>query len=190
MSRDRAIQQLRERIEREARSRPPPPPLTPRKHARIEAYRTFTRIFSQAVSSLAVADPKGVNAVFEPDMAAADLGREARAALAASRFIPPDHPEYHSLIRFPTEEETGALEARNRAVAGVKTRAALYKGAGYVALRMTEGVIEVVALRYRGRGHWEGIRGSTPQQLPETVTDDEFGAAILAAIDRSRRASR
>jgi len=190
MSRERAIQQLREGIDREARSRPKPPPLPPTKHAGIEAYRTFTRIYSLAVYSLAVVDPKGYDAVFVPDMAAADLGREARAALAASGFIPPDHPEYHSLIRFPTEEETGALEARDMAVAGVKTRAALYKGAGYVALRMKEGVIEVVALRYRGHGHWEGIRGYTPQQLPETVTDDAFGAAILAAIDRSRRASR
>jgi len=190
MSRERAIQQLRERFDREARSRPPPPPPTPTKHAGIEAYRTFTRIFSQAVSSLAVHDPEGYNKAFEPDMAAADLGREARAALAASRFIPPDHPEYHSLIRFPTEEETGALEARDMAIAGVKTRAALYKGAGSVALEMKEGVIEVVGLRYRGHGHWEGIRGYTPQKVSETVTDDELGAAILAAIDRSRRASR
>ncbi|WP_169738511.1 contact-dependent growth inhibition system immunity protein [Afifella pfennigii] len=187
-SRERAIEQLRARIRRERRFEPKPPPPRQRKQAQVRGYRFFTRILSQAVYRSAHPDPAGYNNVFRPQMTDVDLGREARAALAASRFIAPDHPEWDSVIRFPTDDEIQAFEAREKALAGVKTQKALYGGAGLVALELQDGALEVDALRYAGRGGWEGIPGIQPTVLPESVSDAELGAAINAALEKSRNA--
>ncbi|NKB26828.1 MAG: DUF1436 family protein [Rhodobacteraceae bacterium] len=121
-------------------------------------------------------------------MNAFDIGREARKALLASRFIAPDHPELDEVMRFPTADEIKAAQEDNKARAGVKTLKALFNGAGNVSLQLQEVQIEITPWRYRGRGHWEGIRGHADTVLPEGVSDEALGKAILDALDVSRSA--
>lgn len=122
------------------------------------------------------------------DLTALEIGGHARAALLASRFITPEHPEWDDVIRFPTTEELNAYEEADKARAGVKTLKALFNGAGHVSLKLQGGKIEIKPTRYRGRGHWEGFRGHEDTVLPEDVSDEAFGKAILDALDISRSA--
>lgn len=170
--------------ERKKRSKPP----KESKNAQVKAYRKFTQINSQAVHGVAYGDPKGYEDYFPPEMSAHDIGREARKALLASRFITPDHPEWDAVMRFPTKEEIKASEEADKARAGVKTLKALFNGAGHVSLRLQDGQIEIRPSRYRGRGHWEGIRGHEDTVLAGNVSDEEFGGAILDALEVSRNA--
>ena len=158
------------------------------KDAIINAHRAFTKIISFAVYRSGCPDPKGYNEYHGPNMNAEDIGREARAALMASRFITPDHPEWESVMRFPTKEELKALDEADKARAGVKTLKALYNGAGSVTLTLQDAKIRLKPWRYRGRSSWEGIRGHEDTVLPEDVSDEAFGKAILDALDISRSA--
>ena len=175
---------LAEAAERKKHTKPP----RASKQAIINAHRAFTNIVSFAVYRRGCPDPKGYNTYFAPDMSAKDIGRETRAALAASRIIGPDHPEWDDVMRFPTSEEIKALEDADKARAGVKTLKALYNGAGSVTLNLQDAQIKIKPWRYRGRSSWEGIRGHDDTILPEDVTDDVFGKAILDALDISRSA--
>ena len=179
-----ATKRRKEREERRKTIKPP----AKRKQAMIKRYRSFTRIFSQAVYGASYPDPKGYSQYFDADLSAEEMGREARAALMASRFIDPEHPEWDEVIRIPTKEEFDAWDDANKARAGVKTLKALYNGAGNVSLGLQDGTIEISPWRYRGRGHWEGIRGQEDVVLPEGVSDDALGQAILSALEISRNA--
>tara|TARA_R110002051_G_C8573891_1_gene476236 strand:+ start:121 stop:690 length:570 start_codon:yes stop_codon:yes gene_type:complete len=172
--------------EAEQKKRAKPPKVS--KDAIINAHRAFTKIVSFAVYRSGCPDPKGYNEYLEPNMNAEDIGREARAALMASRFITPDHPEWESIMRFPTKEEIKALDEAEKARAGVKTLKALYNGAGSVTLTLQDAKIRLKPWRYRGRSSWEGIRGHEDTVLPEDVSDEAFGKAILDALDVSRSA--
>lgn len=149
-----------------------------KKCASVIAYSKFIDIASYAVYRSACRDPKGYQEYLTPDIAAPDLGREARKALMASRFITPKHPEWDAIMRFPTKEETKASEEANKARAGVKTRKALFNGAGCVTLRLRDAQIEISPLRYLGRGGWEGIRGQDDIFLPEDVSNGDFGVKL------------
>lgn len=173
-----------EAAERKKRVKPP----KESKDAIINAHRAFTKIVSFAVYRSGCPDPKGYNEYHAPNMNAEDIGREARAALMASRFITPDHPEWDSIMRFPTKEEIKALDEAEKARAGVKTLKALYNGAGSVTLTLQDAKIKLKPWRYRGRSSWEGIRGHEDAVLPEDVSDEAFGKAILDALDISRSA--
>ena len=173
-----------EAAERKRRSKPP----KESKAALVTAYRKFTKIVSQAVYRSGCRDPKGNENCFPSDMNAFDIGREARTALLASRFIAPAHPEWDEVMRFPTADEIKAAQEDNKARAGVKTLKALFNGAGNVSLRLQEGQIEITPWRYRGSGHWEGIRGHEDTVLPEDVSDEAFGKAVMDALDISRSA--
>ena len=117
---------LAEAAERKKRSKPP----KESKDAQVTAYRQFTKINSQAVYRGGCYDPKGYENYFPSEMNAHDIGREARVALLASRFITPDHPEWNEVMRFPTVDEIRAAQEANKARAGVKTLKALFSGAG------------------------------------------------------------
>ncbi|NKB26827.1 MAG: DUF1436 family protein [Rhodobacteraceae bacterium] len=173
-----------EAAERKKRAKPP----KVSKDAIINAHRAFTNIVSFAVYRRGCPDPKGNNEYLAPNMNAEDIGREARAALMASRFITPDHPEWDSIMRWPTPEEIKALNEADKARAGVKTLKALYNGAGSVTLTLKDANIRLKPWRYRGRSSWEGIRGHEDTVLPEDVSDEAFGKAILDALDISRAA--
>ncbi|WP_414831885.1 contact-dependent growth inhibition system immunity protein [Afifella sp. YEN Y35] len=188
MNRERAIEQLRARILRERRFEPKPSPPKERKRAKIHAFLTHTLIFSQAVYSSVHADPDGYDKRFPPEMPAAEIGREAREALQASRFITPDHPEWERLIRFGSDEEIRADVAREMAHARVRTQKALFEGSGSVSLTLQDGRISVDPWRYAGRGTWEPVPGIKPTILPESVSDEDLGAAINAALEVSRNA--
>jgi CDI immunity protein len=176
MSIEKAVKSMRPRKLKPA---PPPPE---RKQATIYAFRRFTWILSHAVYGAAYGDPKGYDRFLPAEMSDEALGRAARAALSASRFITPDHPEWAELMRFPTKEEDKAEDDRLKAQAGVKTIKALYSGAASVRLRLQNGVIKINASRYRGSGHWEGIPGAEPVELPQLVSDAELGAAIREGL--------
>lgn len=165
---------------------PTPPPPKERREASIDAFRQFTRIVSYAVSSMGCSDPEGYDEVLPSDADDLTLARHARAALAASRFVLPDHPDYDGLIGLPTQE-IDILEARDFAEAGVKTRQTLYRDAGSVSLMLQDGDIEVAPHRYLRGGAWEGIRGARTV-LAAGVSDEELCAAILDALATSRDA--
>jgi len=188
-SRERAIEQLRARIRRERWFEPKPVPPKEWKSGGVTAYRFFTRIYSRAVYGSAHLDPKGYDRFHPPVMTNVDLGREARAALLASRFITPDHPEWDTAIRFPTDEEIRVREGKLKRRAGVSSRKALYAGAGFVSLSLQDRLIRIRPSRYAGRGGWEGIPGIEPTTLPESVSNEELGAAINVALELSRNAS-
>ena len=175
------------RKEREERAKKIKPPKE-FKLAGVSAYRRFVEIHSSAVYGAGYPDPKGYHQYFAPEMSAFDLGREARAALMASRFITPEHPEWDSVIRIPRSEEFKAWEEEDKARAGVKTLKALFNGAGNVGLRLQDGQIRLSPSRHRGRGHWEGIRGQEDTVLPEGVSDAELGAVIVELLEVSRAA--
>jgi len=160
-------------------------PPEPSKSADIEVFRQFTSIASQATYGAAYPDPKGVEYILPNDISDRELGEKARAALAASRFLTPDHPEFNEVMRFPTKEEEKAYDARLLEAAGVKTLKTLYSGAKNVSLWLQDGVISITSLKYRYAGAWEGIRGLEPITVPETVDDAALGEAIRAALATS-----
>ena len=175
---------LAEAAERKKRAKPP----KESRKAIIKAHSAFTKIVSFAVYRSGCPDPKGYNEHFPSEMNAEDIGREARAALMASRIIAPDHPEWESVMRFPTPEEIKALNEADKARAGVKTLKALYNGAGSVTLTLQDTKIRIKPWLYRGRASWEGIRGQEDMVLPEDMPDEALGKAILDALDISRSA--
>lgn len=174
------------KLRAELASRPAPPPPPKRKRATVEAYRHFTHIFSHAVYRATVGDPKGYTAFLDAEPAREVLGRAVHEALAASRFITPDHPEWDTVMRLPTEGEVRAQEDDLKRRAGIKTRKALYNGAGLVSVTMRDGAIELRPLRHLGRGAWEGIRGHESIRLPGSISDTELGDAVNAAVEISR----
>lgn len=174
------------KLRAELAARPKPPPPAESREATVEAFRNFTHVFSHAVYRAAYGDPKGYAAFLDPDPAREDLGRAVHDALAASRFITPGHPEWDAIMRMPTEGETKAREEALKLRAGVKTVKALYTGVGSVAVTLRDGQIELHALRHRGRGAWEGIRGHKPVLLPESVSNIDLGEAVAEAIKISR----
>ncbi|MBK1622708.1 contact-dependent growth inhibition system immunity protein [Afifella marina] len=186
MSHERAVLQLRARFSRDREPEPPPP--KPRKQATVEAYRAFTRIYSHAVYGAAYPDPAGYDQIHTARMPDSDLGYEARSALRASRFVAPEHPDWDSVIRIPTDDELREEEERDKKRAGVRSLRALYAGAGSVSLQLRDGEITIEAERHRGHGHWEGIPGIKPTILPESVSDEVLGAAVNAALEVSRNA--
>ena len=155
--------------------------------ASLDVFRQFARIGSLAVYTMGSPDPEGYEAFFDPNADGLVFARHVRAALAASRFVPPSHPEFDRLIRMPKQAELDALEAEDLARAGVKTRRALYRDAAHLSLRLQDGQIELGPMRYRRAGWWEGIRGATPT-IPEDVDDEVLGAAILKALATSQAA--
>ena len=158
------------------------------KRAGVTIYRSHIDIHSHAVYGAAYPDPNGYREYWSPSLTAQEIGREVRAALLASRFITPEHPEWDDVIRIPTNEEIKAWQEDDKARAGVKTLQALFNGAGHVSLTLQDGQMAIHPLRYRGRGHWEGIPGQEDTVLPENVPDAVFGAAILDALGISRAA--
>ncbi len=164
---------------------PRTPPPKPSKAAMIDAFRQFVYVVSQATYGAAYADRKGVEYFLPADISDQCLGEKAHAALSASRFLTPDHPEFKEVMRFPTKEEDKAYEDQLLKAAGVKTLRTLYKGAQSVSLDLQDGMISIKSWKYRYAGHWEGIRGLEPITVPETVDDAAFGQAIRAALAKS-----
>ena len=180
-------QRLSEKWKREREARPMPPLLPEYHGASLDVFRQFARATSLAVYSMGSPYPEGYRAFFDPGAESFVFARHVRAALAASRFVPPSHPEFDRLIRMPTDTELDALEAEDLARAGVKTRRALYRDAAHLSLRLQDGEIELDPMRYGRSGWWEGISGAATT-LPEDVDNEVLGAAILEALATSRAA--
>lgn len=162
-------------------------PLPRRQEATVEAFRAFTRISSQAVYGMTAFDPKGYRRIFATPPGKAELGASVRAALAASRFLDPTHPEFDAVMRFSSDSEFAEMERADLERAGLKTRAALYRGAGHVSAMLQDGEIGLVPWRHRGAGHWEEF-GAERFSASAALSDEELGAAVLTEIERSRTA--
>lgn len=176
----------RRKKEAEERRRNATPP-TERQEASIYAYRQFVQIMSRVVHMASYRDPEGYEQFLPPSLDGPTLAHHARIALAASRFVLPDHPQFDSLTRMPSQADLDASEAERRARAGVKTRSALYRDAGSVGLQLRDGQIEIAPNRYDRAGWWESIADATTV-LPEDVDDETLGTAILDALATSRAA--
>ena len=179
MSMEKALKSLRPRI------LPRTPPAKSSKSTDVEVYRQFTRVISHATYRSSHHDPKGVEFFLPTEFSDRELGEKARAALTASRFLTPDHPEFDDVMRFLSKDEEQAYDKRLLDAAGVKTLKTLYKGARSVSLRLRDGVISIKSWKYRYAGHWEGIRGLEPITVPETVDDAKLGQAIRAGLAKS-----
>jgi hypothetical protein len=179
-----ATERLRTRLAERRKTREP---LPPRQEAEVEALRAFVRIASKAVYSAACPDPKGIELFLDPAPQARTLGEGVRAALAASRFLDPSHPEFDAVMRFPMEDELKARDARLMERAGVKTSATLYRGAGLVSAVSQDGTLSLKPWRYLRGGNWGSARVE-PGTIPEAASDEQLGAAVLAEIERSRAA--
>ncbi|MDQ0315504.1 contact-dependent growth inhibition system immunity protein [Amorphus orientalis] len=132
-------------------------------------------------------DPDGIDGDHPPDLDDLALGAVAREALLASRFIGPDHPDRDRVDAYSKNLSDKELLDRFKARAGVKTHGALYSGVGEVGLLLKDGIISLRPLRYEGRGGFGPLRGDHTVELPETVSDEELGAAIRHLVDVSRR---
>lgn len=163
----------------------PPPPF--QKTASLTAYRQVIHLFSQACYRMSVPDPKGMDVFLPPDLADAELGRQVRAALAASRFIGPDHPERDSIVDgLHTDERARAWNRRVLDAAGVKTLKALRAGARSVSLTLRDGVITIAPWEQQTRDFWGPLDPSLTLTVPEGTPDEALGQAVREALGRSR----
>lgn len=89
-----------------------PPPPKERREASVIAFRAFYWIHSWAVYRASQLDPDGVDADYPPDLGDTELGAAARAALLASRFIGPDHPDWGRVGAYYTPEKDKELSER------------------------------------------------------------------------------
>ncbi|XWN32882.1 MAG: contact-dependent growth inhibition system immunity protein [Devosia sp.] len=156
----------------------------------MTAFRAFYQITSWAVYGACLLDPDGIDMDHPADLSDTELGATAREALLASRFIGPEHPDWDRVDEYSKQLDGKELENKLKARAGVKTTKALYNGAGDVSLRLKDGTISLIPMRYEGRGGFGGIKGLAPTELAENVSDEALGAAIRAAIEVSRAAAR
>lgn len=162
---------------------------TRRKNFSVTA-NSFTKFFlieSLATYAAAMPDPEGVRHVLPPDATPEDLGAAIRDALAGSRFIPPSHPEFSKLFKERTAEElVDAHDAELMRLAGVKTKASLYRGAKGVNVTLwpDHGEIRIHAFaRRKGRYFWS--KKSDPvgkRTIPADAGAGELGEAYLAAL--------
>jgi hypothetical protein len=185
------IEELGAKLRAEKAARPLPPPLPPRKSAALIGTRHFLHVMSHVCYSIATWDPDhGFEEYLSPDTPPQLVGAACRQALAASRFIPPDHPDFDRLIRFETKEESAKFVDLLKARAGVKTIKALYAGSGYIALSIEDGQnIEIRAARHRSRGNFDFGKDLPQIMVPESASDIELGTAVLKALADSRTAA-
>jgi hypothetical protein len=178
-------------LQAELDARPPPPRLPPRKSAALIGTRHFLHVMSHVCYSIATWDPDhGFEEYLSPDAPPQPVGAACRQALTASRFIPPDHPDFDRLIRFETKEESAKWDELLKARAGVKTMKALYAGSGYIALSIEDGQnIEIKAARHRSRGNFDFSKDLPQVMVPEGASDIELGTAVLKALAESRAAA-
>lgn len=147
----------------------------------------MTHVISHAVCRVAVPDPKGVELFLPPNLPDAELGARAREALAASRFIAPDHPEWDAVMRVPfTDETVRAEDRRLMEAAGVRTLKALRTGARLVTLTLQDGVIAIKPWEQARGGGWTGLDPSLAVTVPEATPDEALGRAVCEALSRSR----
>jgi hypothetical protein len=132
-------------------------------------------------------DPDGIRHVLPPDASAEQLGTAILDALAHSRFIPPSHPDFDALFKKRKAAElVDAYDAELMWLAGVKTKASLYRGAKGVNVthHADWGEIKIHAFaRRKGRYFWSK---TTDVSGKETVSFSasalEVGEAYLRAL--------
>lgn len=162
--------------------------------AEIISFTKFFLINSMARYRAAMPDPEGVRHVLPPDASPEDLGFALRDALNKSRFVPPSHPEFSKLFKERRAEElVDDYDAELMRLAGVKTKASLYRGAkgGYVTLWPDHDEIQVyVFARRKGRYFWS--KKSDPvgkRTISGDASKSELGEAYLAALTEGGQVS-
>ena len=163
--------------------------LEPSKRVGVTRFRDFYDIHSYAVSGMTLLDPDGYREFLSIGMSDVELGSAVHSALAASRFFELFDPAWERVKAHWNLEQARKDEERLKSRAGVKTRKALYTGAGRLFLIQKNERIKVSAYRYAGGENWSSIKGHEPVVLPEAVSDDEFGAVIRRELDISTSAN-
>lgn len=172
------------RILGEAADRRPKPPPPAWKGAWAFAFRRFLMIESNAVYGASVPDPQGVRHVLPTDAADSKVGGAISDALSRSRFLTPDQPDFDATFgdyldgTRHAEYDAGLME-----IAGVKTRASLYRGARLVSVYTEGNQIKMIAWRER-RGRDFGRDGGGPAEvLPRDADAEAVGAAFRRALE-------
>ena len=166
-----------------------PPPPKPHPHATLASVRGILIANSLANYASIHPDPKGLKEEIPEPLRDLSLGLLARRALAASRYITPDHREFDDVIKF--DREGKKLQAYDRELLekfGLKTRKALYRNAAFVKLALRDGTIKVHTGLWGGIGKWY-LDKVPPDTYPDTIDDEEFGAILNRALEASRASS-
>lgn len=153
------------------------------------AFSKFYLIESEVCYGAALPDPEGIRHVLPPDATAQQLGTAILDALAHSRFIPPSHPDFDALFKERTAAElVDAYDAELMRLAGVKTKASLYRGARGVNVthHADHGEIKIYAsARRKGRYFWSKTTDVTGKvTIPASASALELGEAYLRALAR------
>lgn len=160
-----------------------------RQHYNIAA-NAFTKFFlieSEVCYGASMPDPEGIRHVLPPDATAEQLGTAIIDALAHSRFIPPSHPDFDALFKERKAAElVDAYDAELMRLAGVKTKASLYRGAKGVNVTHHADWDEIkiyASARRKGRYFWSKTTDVTGQETVSATTNAiELGEAYLRAL--------
>ncbi|AJE46071.1 contact-dependent growth inhibition system immunity protein [Celeribacter indicus] len=151
------------------------------------AFTKFYLIESKVCYRAALPDPEGVRHVLPPEASAEEIGAAILDALAHSRFIPPSHPEFDALFtQRKAAELVDTYDAELMRLAGVKTKASLYRGAKGVNVthHADWGEITIFACaRRKGRYFWSQTTDvSGEETVPFGASAREVGEAYLRAL--------
>ena len=155
--------------------------------ATANSFRKFYLIESKVCYGAGLPDPEGIRHVLPPDATAEQLGAAILDALAHSRFIPPSHPDFDALFKERKAAElVDAYDAELMRLAGVKTKASLYRGAKGVNVthHADHGEIKIYAFaRRKGRYFWSKKSDvSGEETVPASASALELGEAYLRAL--------
>ena len=164
--------------------RPTPPPPPEWFAAGTILFRKFLMVESMAVYGSNYPDPQGVQHILPVDASDAEIGAALLDALDKSRFLTPDQPEFDAFFGDWIEgRNDDAYDAGLMEVAGVKTRATLYRGARSVGVRAEGGDQILLTAWRRRRGRWfSGDGGGPVETLPRDTSPEALGAAWRRAV--------
>ncbi|GLT07872.1 contact-dependent growth inhibition system immunity protein [Sulfitobacter porphyrae] len=151
------------------------------------AFTKFYLIESKVCYRGALPDPEGIRHVLPPDADAEQLGTAILDALSHARFIHPSHPDFDALFKERKAAElVDAYDAELMRLAGVKTKASLYRGARgvNVTLHSDWDEIKIYAFaRRKGRYFWsKKTDASGKETVPASASAIELGEAYLRAL--------
>lgn len=151
------------------------------------AFSKFYLIESDVCYRAALPDPEGVRHVLPPDASAEQLGKAILDALSHARFIHPSHSDFDALFKKRKAAElVDAYDAELMRLAGVKTKASLYRDAKGVNVthHADWDEIKIYAFaRRKGRYFWSKKTDTSGKEtVPASTNAAALGEAYLRAL--------